>query len=156
MPMNFERSLLTETVVLILRGVNDEISYQQLAKLAGTSVDRVKTAVPSAKRILANEKIEFGVIHGQGLKRMGEVDKAHKTEANKKRIGRAAGRAEKHAARIKLDALPPAEQLMVTTNRTVFGFMRRQARVKPEEPQTKAAAAPSTDTGALIKLVKSK
>jgi hypothetical protein len=152
MPMNFQRSLLTETVISVLRGVNDEISYEAGAARAQTAVHLFKSVLPSARRILAAEKIEFGVVIGQGLKRLAEVDKAHKTEANKKKIARSAGRAEKHAARIDLDKLPLAEQRMVTTNRTIFRMTRRNALAKPDEPAKNAVEPPSTNTDKLVQL----
>lgn len=155
MPMNFERSLITEALVSILRGVNDEISYEAMAKRAHTTIEEVRSVSQRARRILLNEKIEFAPIHGKGLKRMNEGAKAYKTEANKKKLGRAANRAEKHAARIDLSQLPPAEQLMVTSNRTVFGLMKRQSRLKPDAKQP-TSPPPSTDTTNLVNLAKKK
>jgi hypothetical protein len=150
--MNFERSLLTESVVSILRGVNDEITYQGLAKRAETTVERTKAVLASARRILANEKIEFGVIVGEGLKRLVEIDKAHALPAVQKRLGRAAGRLEKKAARINLDKLPPAEARMVTTARTVASVIKRHAFAKPDEPEANPVEPPSTDTSKIVKL----
>lgn len=144
MPLNFERSFLTETAVFILRGVNDEITYQGLAHRAGVTIERIKTVIPSARRILQNEKIIFGVITGVGLKRLGEADKARKTEVVKQKIARAAGRGEKEAAMIDMEKLPSSDQLMVTTNRTIFHAIRRHALVKADPP--------STDTSKIIRL----
>lgn len=154
MPMNFERSLLTESVVSILRGVNDEITYQALARRANVSIEQVKSVRNSAQRILAKEKIEFGVITGIGLKRLNEIGKAHALPARQKRLGRAAGRLEKAAARINTEQVPPAEARMVTTARTVANLIKRAAFSKPDEPEPNPVEPPSTDTSKIVQLGK--
>jgi hypothetical protein len=154
MPMNFERSLLTETIISFLRGVNDEITYVAIAQHAGVTVKRMKSSLPSARRALERENIEFAPIHGLALRRMNEIAKAHKSEAYKQRISRAAYRAEKHAAAIDLERLPPSDQVMVTINRTTFSAIRRQAQAKVEAVEVPKVEAPSTDTSNLVNLIK--
>lgn len=139
--LTFERSIDTQTVIDTLRGVNDEISYGHLAQRCKLSTARVKQVLASARRSLRRENILFGVIFGQGLRRLGDLDKARKTENIKRKISRAAKREIKDLATIEhFEALPNIEQTMVSTNRVVLHVIAQQAMVKPELKQSAPSA----------------
>jgi hypothetical protein len=71
-----------------------------------------------------------------GIRRLGDVDKAHKTESVKKRISRAAKREIKDLQTIeRFELLPNIEQLMVSTNRVVLHAIAQQAGVRPKAPK---------------------
>jgi hypothetical protein len=128
MPLIFERSIDTENAINALRKVNGEVSYDELAARSHLSVKRLKQVLPSARRVLRKENILFGTIFGHGLKRLGDLEKAHASEAAKKRIGNTAKRALKDLDTIEnFGALPNVEQLSVTTNRTIFHLVREHA-----------------------------
>lgn len=156
MPMTFERTSETDAVVMVLRGCNNEISYFDLAKQAGLSVYRAKQVLASARRILRAESgVLFGVIRGQGLRRLVDTDKVKKPEAFKKRVFRGSGRELKDLATISNFAgLSKADQHSVATNRTILNVLRQQAIVKPEPPST-ARYAPQP-TANISKLIASK
>src|SRR4051812_43492873 len=92
MPLTFERNIDTDAVVIALRGVNDEISYRSLASQTGLSVSRAKQVLASARRALRSEGVLFGVVRGEGLRRLTDSDIVKKPEAFKKRVFRGAGR----------------------------------------------------------------
>lgn len=134
MALNFERSPDTDAVVNVLRGCNSEISYTEAAKRAGLGLPRLKAVLPSARRSLASEGILFGVITGEGLKRLTDQDKVRKPEAFKRRVMRGAGRELKHLTTIAdFGALSKTDQHSVTLNRTILNAMRQSAAVKPDK-----------------------
>lgn len=133
MGLIFERSLATEATVVVLRGVNDEITYDEGARRAELPRSTFIAVLPSAQRILERENIVFGRIKGIGLRRLSESERAKKTEADKKKLMRASSRAGKHAAQIDMTKLAPREQLMVTTNRTIFSLLHRVTNT-PDNP----------------------
>jgi hypothetical protein len=148
MNLNFTRSPQTEAIVKALRGVNGEISYKTLASAADVTVTRCKTLLASARRVLLKEKIAFGTVHGFGLRRMGDGDKVIKSEADKKKMGRVAKRGIKNLASIEaFDRLEPRQQLVVSTNRTIFALTWDHTQTKPQ-PQDPPPAAPETSTAA--------
>lgn len=160
--MTFERSPDTEAVINVLRGVNDEITYAQLARRTGLSVTRVKQVLPSARRILESDLIGFGVIRGEGLKRLAPGDKAVLTVDVLDRIGRASGRGLKRTELTDVDynGMDKAAQHIHTGNRTIINLMRNQAKTKaqppkPEEPkpeEPKPESAPLPNVSNLIEM----
>ncbi len=156
MPAMFERSADTDLIVNLLRKVNGEIEYTQIAKMTGLAMPRVKDLLRSARKILRRENILFGTIIGVGLKRLSDLDKARKTESVKKRIAQTATRELKDLATIEHEqAMPLREQLMVTTNRTVLTVIQGQARIKAAAPDPQAAqSAPLPATVMLDELKK--
>jgi hypothetical protein len=148
MDANFERSPDTDRIVKVLRGVNQEISYSDIAKQAQLSVLRTKQVLGSARRILRNsEKLMFGTVIGWGIKRLSDDDKVRKSGDNRKRLARTAGRALKELDTIQaFDRLPATDQLVVTTNRTIFTLSRQQLLgASPiARPATPNAAEPNT------------
>lgn len=138
MSLTFERSEHTEAVVKILRKVNGEASYMTLASQSKLPVARLKSVLSSARRILKRDKILFGVVIGQGLKRLSDQDKVVKSESTKKRMARTADRGIKDLETIEqFERLSQTDQLKVTTNRTILNLTRQQLRVKavpPPEP----------------------
>lgn len=148
MPMNFERSPLTDSLVHILRAVNGEVSYETLAKQAKIDKARMKAVLPSARRILKGEKILFGCITNFGLRRLVDGDKVRKSEDNKKRMARAAGRAIRELGTIEaFDRLSNIDQLVVTTNRSIFNLARSQLMTRPEmrDPPPAMPQAPAVE-----------
>lgn len=149
MHATFERSPDTQAVIMVLRGVNQEISYANLSSAANMSLDRTKSVLPSARRILRNEsKILFGTVTGWGLKRLSDFDKVRKSESNKKRVRNAAGRALKELETLeKFELMPPSDQVTVTTNRTIFAMIRQHtgATPKPATDARKPPEAPHVD-----------
>lgn len=152
MPLTFERSVDTDALVTVLRGVNDEISYRDLARQAGLSLPRTKQVLRSARRALRAESgILFGCIVGQGLKRLTDSDIVKKPETFKKRVFRGAGRELKDQSLIaNFGGLQKAEQHASTTNRTILNVIRQQANVKIEPPKEKLAPQPMADVSKLI------
>jgi hypothetical protein len=152
MSLTFDRSPDTNDVLEVLRGVNDEISYKDLAKKTSLTIARVKQVLPSARRMLfAQDGTLFGCIWGEGLKRMTDQDKARKPEAFKKRVFRGAGRELKHLESIEISRLSKADQHMTTTNRTILELMRREAQVRSEPPPpTQTAPKPLPDMKRLV------
>jgi hypothetical protein len=149
--MTFERSADTDAVIVALRGCNNEISYKDMAKHAGLTLLRAKQVLPSARRALRAENgVLFGVIRGEGLRRLTDADKVKKPEAFKKRVFRGAGREIKDLGTISYDNLSKSDQHSVTTNRTVLNVIRQQATVKPEPPRTIIAAQPMANIEKLI------
>lgn len=152
---SFERSPDTDRVITALRGVNQEVTYGDLAKLASLSTPRTKAVLTSARRALRKEKILFGTIVGYGLKRLNDEDKVGKSEANKKRMMRAAGRAIKEIETIQaFDRLSPSNQVVVTTNRTIFAMTRQHLTASPKAAPPQPTEAPSTNTENLIAMRK--
>lgn len=157
MPINFERSADTDAAINVLRGVNHEIAYIEAARRAGLGLQRFKAVLPSARRALSNEGILFGVITGQGLKRLTDADKVKKPEAFKKRVFRGAGRELKHLATISdFGALSKADQHSVTLNRTVLNAMRKSAAVKSDEAEKPVASPQPIPNVALLASFKAK
>lgn len=151
MEMNFERSPQTDAIVSILRQVNDDISYVDLALRSNLPVSRTKELLGSARRILRRQKIMFGTILGEGLKRLGDTDKVRKSEDNKKRMARAAGRAIRELDTIEaFERLSNSDQLIVTTNRTILNLTRGQLMTKPTMPTT----APQAETPSTTNLLR--
>jgi hypothetical protein len=151
MPLTFERSPDTDAVIVALRGCNDEISYADLARQAGLTLSRAKSVLPSARRaIRAETGVLFGVVRGEGLRRLTDADKVKKPEAFKKRVVRGAGRELKDLGTINVAGLQKSEQHSVTINRTVLNAMRQQAMVKPEPPKEKTAPQPMANIARLV------
>lgn len=156
MPLTFERSADTDAVIIALRGCNNEISYIDLARQAGLTVDRTKQVLSSARRALRSESgVLFGTIVGEGLRRLTDADKVKKPEAFKKRVFRGAGREIKDLATISdFGNLEKSDQHSVTTNRTVLNVLRQQAMVKPEPPKVGTAPQPMANVAQLIQAKK--
>lgn len=151
MAMTFERSPDTDAVIHTLQGCNNEISYRDLARQSGLTLGRAKQVLASARRALRSEKILFGTIRGEGLRRMTDSDKVKKPEAFKKRVARGAGRELKDLATIaNFGALEKVEQHACTINRTVLNVLRQQARVKPEERGIDITPQPMANVSRLI------
>lgn len=150
--MTFERSADTESVVTTLRGVNLEISYRQLAQQADLSPKRTMSVLASARRILENEGILFGVNRGVGLRRLSDTDKVKQPEDFKKRVFRGAGRALKRLGTISsFENLSQPDRHSVVTNKTILNVIRSQAQVKPEISKIKIAPQPVVNVAKLIK-----
>jgi hypothetical protein len=143
----FTRSQDTESVVKILRSANREISYETLAAATNLTIPRLKSLLPSARRILLKEKISFGTIRSFGLSRLDDSGKATKSEDDKKKVGRAAKRGLKNIESIEtFDRLGTREQLVVSTNRTIFSLTLNHSRTTPQPP--KETAVPETNEAA--------
>jgi len=148
--MTFERSADTAAVIAALRGCNNEVSYKDLAGQAGLTLLRAKQVLASARRALRTESgILFGVIRGEGLRRLTDADKVKKPEAFKKRVFRGAGREIKDLGTISYGNLSKTDQHSVTTNRTVLNVIRQQATVRPEPPRTAIATQPMANIAKL-------
>lgn len=156
MPITFERSADTDAVIVALRGCNGEIGYNELAKQAGLSVQRMKQVLSSARRALRSESGKlFGTIKGEGLRILTDADKVKKPEAFKKKVFRGAGREIKDLATISdFGNLSKTDQHNVTTNRTVLNVLRQQALVKPEPKKQETAPQPMADSSKLIQMRK--
>ena len=152
MALTFERSPDTEAVIVALRGCNNEISYRDLARQAALSLARTKQVLNSARRALRSEGgILFGVIRGEGLRRLTDSDKVKKPEAFKKRVFRGAGRELKDLGTIaNFGALEKVEQHSCTINRTVLSVLRQQANVKPKSKKTAMTTQPMANVSQLI------
>jgi hypothetical protein len=154
MPMSFERSPDTESVINVLRGCNSDITYFDLSKRAGLGVGRMKQVLASARKALSREGILFGVIYNVGLKRLTDHDIVKKPEAFKKRVFRGAGRELKDLGKINdFGALSKTEQHSVTLNRTILGAIRQSAFVKPDKIVS-VKAAPLPDVSKLAAMRK--
>lgn len=152
MPMTWERSVDTESVVVALRGVNDEISWRSVASQTGLTLARVKAVMPSARRALRSEGVLFGVVRGEGLRRLTDSDIVKKPEAFKKKVFRGAGRELKDQSLISnFGALPKVEQHTSTINRTVLNVLRQQAGVKVQPPAEKMTPVPLPNVTQLVK-----
>ncbi len=153
MPLSLERSPDTDSVIVALRGCNNEISYQDLAKQAGLSVIRAKQVLASARRAIRSESgVLFGCIIGFGLRRLTDQDKVKKPESFKKRVFRGAGREIKDLNTISdFGQLAKVDQHSVTTNRTVLNVLRQQALVKPEPRKEPITPQPMANIAQLIK-----
>jgi hypothetical protein len=151
--LTFERSPDTEAAVVALRGINELTSYETLAKRAGLKVARLKGVLPSARRILRAEKMLFGIERGIGVRRMADLDKVRKSEDTKKRMSRTAKRGIKELETIEhFELLAPPDQLVVTTNRTIFHLIQQQSGVK--NAAIAAASPTAAPTGLAENLVK--
>lgn len=125
--MTFKRSNLTDVVIDALRGVNDEISYVDLARRCKSQVVDVRKVLPSARKILMQDKILFEPIIGYGLKRLDDSGKITRSEKNKKRIKAGARRSVKELETVNdYSTLSPEDQIKMTLNRTLFEIILRE------------------------------
>lgn len=156
MQMIHERSPDTDAVVNALRGINDEVSYRDLAHRANLSLGRTKEVLASARRILVNENgILFGCMRGIGLKRMSDTDKVKKPASFRKRVFRGAGREIKHLATIAdYENLTKSDQNIVSIERISLNAIRQQASVKPQEKKVATAPSPLPNIQNLVDLKK--
>jgi hypothetical protein len=154
MPLTFERSPDTDAVINVLRGVNAEISYQEIAKRSGLGLPRMKSVLTSARRTLRSEGILFGTIIGEGVKRLTDQDLVRKPEAFKKRVMRGAGRELKDLGIINYDALSKLDQHSTTINRTILSAIRQSAAVKPEKIVPTASPKPMANVERLVAMKK--
>lgn len=146
--LTFERSPDTDATITALRGINELTSYDTLAKRAGLRVHRLKAVLTSARRALRAEKMLFGIERGIGVRRMADLDKVKKSEDTKKRMSRTAKRGIKELETIEhFELLQPTDQLVVTTNRTIFHLTRQQLSVKAVPPPPPNA---KVDTAGLV------
>ncbi len=151
MKMTFERSPDTDAVIVALRGCNNEISYRDIARQSGLSLNRSKQVLASARRALRADKILFGTIRGEGLRRLTDSDKVRKPEAFKKRVFRGAGRELKDLSTIaNFGGLEKVEQHSCTINRTVLNVLRQQARVKSDVQKEEMTPQPMANVSRLI------
>jgi len=149
--MILERSADTDAVIIVLRGINFESSYESMATQAGLTTIRFKAVLGSARRILQNEGIWFGTIHKYGLRRLFDEDKVKKPESFKKKIIRGVNRELKCLSSISnFGALSKTDQHSVTTNRTVLNVISQQAKVRPEQPKIKITPQPMVDSQRLL------
>lgn len=155
MALTFERSPDTDAVINVLRGINDEISYGDMARRAGLGTDRAKAVLRSARQALRADGILFGTIIGEGLRRLSDLDKVKKPEAFKKRVMRGAGRELKDLSTIAdFPALSKTDQHSVTLNRTILGALRQSAAVKPEKITPSASPQPMPNVSVLAQMKK--
>src|SRR5262245_28711617 len=119
MPMMLERSPDTEAVITVLAGVNDEISYGELARRAKLSVKRTKEVLASARRHLWKRHVLFGVIRGVGLKRLDAKGTLRDSDDTKKKLYRGSRRGirKMDTANERLHELTPSEQVQFSINR---------------------------------------
>lgn len=152
MRLMLDRSPDTEAVVAVLRGCNNEISYEDMARQVRLPVARVKAVLASARRIIRTENgVLFGCLRGYGLRLLSDADKVKKPESFKKRVVRGAGREIQDLNTIaNFGGLIKSDQHAVTTNRTVLNVIRQQAMVKPEPPKPTIARQPMPDVNKLI------
>lgn len=130
--MMFKRSQLTDQVIDLLRGVNEEISYSELAKRLKVPVPDAKKVLPTARKVLMNEQIMFEAIVGYGLQRLDDSGKVIKSEKNKKRLRSTSKRSLKELETIHdYNKLTHDEQIKATINRTLFEVILRE----PEPPK---------------------
>jgi len=159
MAINTDRSPDTQAVVDVLRGVNGEILYKDLARRASLSLARTKSVLTNARRILQGDNILFGTMTGIGLKRLTDEDKVRLPRNDFKKLKRAARRARKKSETIdNFDQLSLVNQTQVTTDRYLFSLIEGQAesQLKPAAPSTKPVVeAPEMPTAEnLIRLKK--
>lgn len=155
MALSFERSPDTDAVIAVLKGCNSEISYVEIARRSHLSLDRAKSILPSARRVLGTDGILFGTVVGEGLRRLTDEDKVKKPEAFKKRVMRGAGRELKHLSTIAdFGSLSKTNQHSVTLNRTILSAMRQSAAVKPDKIAPSASPQPMPNVAVLAAMKK--
>ena len=156
MVMSFERSPDTGAVMTVLTGVNDEITYQDLARRSGLGLRRVKEVLASARRGLLSKDILFGTIRRVGLKRMAPTDTVKASEAGKKKAGRLFKREIRKLDTVKdTQGLSNVEQIQLSTNRTAFHYAQQAMLAKPPAPPRPTVNAPEMPQAAnLVRLKK--
>lgn len=136
----FERSPDTARLIEALRGVNDEISYRDLAKRSELSERRLKECLASARRyILREDKAIFGVIKGYGIRRLSNSDKVGDGENDLKKIYRASKRSEKKLVTVEYAPLTKEEQHRVTTLRTCNSIIAMNSKVVKRKEHVETA-----------------
>lgn len=152
-PMILERHPDTEAVMTVLRGVNDEIAYEEIARQSLLSVSRVKSVLRSARLSLRREnQILFGTVKGWGLKLLSDAEKVRTSDGRKKRIANSATQGIKDLESIQqFDRLMKADQHSVVTDRTVFNVIRQQSKVRAVDPPRRTSSAPLPDSGSLVR-----
>lgn len=149
----FEQSEKTLACVKALRGVNHEISYNALSQVVGFPVVGSTPALQSARKHLEKfENIVFECVYREGLRRLGDIDKARSTVRHRRHIKLTARRGRKrHATIEKFEELPQEIQTEVILRETQFQFAE-SAMIEPKKIQT----ATSNDLSDVLKAFKNR
>lgn len=135
----FERSPDTARVIEALRGVNDEISYRELAKRSELSERRLKECLASARRyILREDRATFGIIRGYGIRRLSNAEKVDDGEHDLKKIYRQSGRMNKKLLTTEYGTLNKEQQHRLTTLRTCNSIISMNSRTVKRKETAKA------------------
>lgn len=95
-PANFELSPDTEALIRVLYGVNDQISDEDLAKMSGLSMDRMRECDPSARQHLDKKyNILFGRVTNWGFKRIEGFGRTKTALKDLKSVNRKARRSKR-------------------------------------------------------------
>ena len=154
-PATFERSPDTDAVVIALRGANLEISYKSIAQQTGLAIRRVMGILGSARRILEKEKILFGTIRGEGLRRLTDRDLPKLPARHLKRTARSTKRELKRQdCYTNFEALPQTERHTATIGMIALNAILGMATTKTDAPKPKAAPQPMANVADITRLVK--
>jgi hypothetical protein len=89
----FQQSIETQRLITRLRivPVGSLITYEELTEVAGCNVQQARGPLQSARNsLLRIERIAFGTVIGQGLKRLDDVGKINETDTRREAIRRKA------------------------------------------------------------------
>src|SRR5262249_13947925 len=130
-PGTFQRNSDSDALRRVLRSVNNEISYEQMAKLSALSLEQAKKLQSQVRRSLVREGIVFETVFSVGLRRMTDSDKVRVPATFKRRVLRSANRTLKVLDTIAHpELLERAEQAQLQIDRTILNAIKQQAKMK--------------------------
>ncbi len=115
---------------------------RELGQHLGRSLDSVRGAVQSARRVLLNEDGRvFDCERGAGLRRIEGAAVIASAETNVQRARRAAGAGLKKLSTVERDKLTHGERVGLDTKATVLALMRTAGKAASVQKIEKAVAA---------------
>jgi hypothetical protein len=122
----FQRSAEVKLLIRRLQEAENEIvTYQELSNLIGFPVEGRTPALQSAMRIILHEdSVKFGVVRGEGVKRLDSIETIDVSEKLPSRIKRMAARVDNDLATVTYDELDQEQRARVNTLRATIGAMR--------------------------------
>lgn len=132
--MTFEISNMTLSITEVLRNLQagETISYMNLSKQSGFDVLKNRSYLTSARRHLQHEeRIVFGTIRGEGLKRMVDSEIAKTGNAVLRKVNRAARRGVNTLSCINdYAALSQEEQIRHNSAMSLLGVFYQVSKAK--------------------------
>lgn len=115
--------------------VGDVITYSELSELVGRDVQKgSRHILEAARRWAKKDRVIFGVITGQGLKRLDDAGKVRVGSGMMDKIRRTSRRAAQTLAAVEnFDALPNEMKIQHNMSLSVFGIIQQATSRKVQD-----------------------
>jgi hypothetical protein len=136
---NHSREINVDARVLLSRlkaaKVGDVVTYAELSELVGRDVQKTSRYIlEAARRWAKKERVIFGVVTGQGLKRLDDIGKVRAGSGMMDKIRRTSRRAAQTLASVEnFDSLPNDMKIQHNMSMSIFGVIQQATSRKTQD-----------------------